>query len=642
MPEIPYKPVPSVAPVERKTPELSLAFPRAEFTQSIGSALESLGHSKTVLGSQVTQVGAALASLGGSFEKAGNEIWNRASALKRVENETAAIDADVKFMISSANMSEGYMGKTGTAASGGLEAHNKSLEDLRQKIMSSLPNDEARKIFNERSLPTLGRSIFAAARHAYAQNKAAAAGSYKAQFEAEESSLTNQTATGQLTEEQFEQKTIEAKDRYAKVAPDLFGEQKGAQLDLALKQLESKYRLAYINGISKGDVNHAMELLNKWQEEDRVMGAPAMQARNTLNGRRVEVAVRVEGGNAIDRAKKEAEANPDAPTKSLEAITKDAIDNMPRDIMENKELGPIARSMVEQKVKGDWLTWRAAREDGFHQDVEFLSKLIYDKSGVIRKNLDELKAADPVAESRWDHLPEKGQWSRETIRKSFETALYRSEHFDPMLSLDTFTKMRGMIVDNKEGFLDMNFLDPKLTMNMSERRALMKLQDTLKADPDGNSHLKRAWDWISHAKGEQLSDLGILRVPKDDPNLLAAQGHLIAAMDAWVETHKGAKPDYNDIVNDIAPRLLRHASWSIMHPLTPGELPIYEKSIDQKWADDKQAELKRAGLPPADDAELMAAYRRKVWLDIYSGRKVSPKPPEKKPAAPAPAEGRPE
>src|SRR5262249_49085811 len=201
---------------------------------------------------------------------------------------------------------------------------------------------------------------------------------------------------------------------------------------------------------------------------------------------------------------------------------------------------------------------------------------------------------------------------------------------NPLLSIETLERIKGMTVDNKEQLLDMNLMDPKLALNPAERKQAIRIRDQLKRDPSGNPHLSRAWKALEDGLSEQLNDLGLLKTSKDDPTLLAAKGYLVGAIEAWEETHKGAMPTHKDIVEDIGPRLLRHTIFNLRDPTTwssifGAERPMYEKEVPEDWAEQKRQEVKAAGGTPPTDYELAAAYRRKVWLDIYQGLKVAPK-----------------
>jgi uncharacterized protein YcbK (DUF882 family) len=151
MPEVPYKPFSTVDPIAGTgTGGFNIRVPEAAF------------------GGQVNQ---AIASVGRTMEGVGDEIFSRALALQRVRNESDAKEADAKYTLDVGDSYTKFEASGGKAASDGYAPFREAVDALRKKYRESLPNDEARRMFDSVSLGTMSRTIFSAGRHAAAEEK---------------------------------------------------------------------------------------------------------------------------------------------------------------------------------------------------------------------------------------------------------------------------------------------------------------------------------------------------------------------------------------------------------------------------------------------------------------------------------------
>src|SRR5581483_2698427 len=83
MPQVPYQPVPQVAPSEAATPGVRVNAPTEAFGGASAAATEGLGK---------------------GFEQAGNELFGRAVALQQLANETEAREADAQYMLQAGDL----------------------------------------------------------------------------------------------------------------------------------------------------------------------------------------------------------------------------------------------------------------------------------------------------------------------------------------------------------------------------------------------------------------------------------------------------------------------------------------------------------------------------------------------------------
>jgi len=400
MPEVPYKPVPSVAPEDRPTPRVGIEFGRIHFAQSIGEALGQLGAGRQVLGRATEQVGGALAQLGGSFERAGDEIFSRAAAIKGVENQTAATEADTKYLMMSVQQEAAFQSQTGNAASQGLDAHMKSLDNLRQQIRSTLPNDQARHMYDHQSLQTMSRAVWRAGMHAAQQGKAAALGAEKARSDMEVTDLFNH-ATG-VSDEEFDSRLKDLMQRWEEREAPLEG-LKGDQLKEARQQRLSKYWAARIGGIGQDDQQRALALLNKAQDENWIKPDAADGLRTKLGKQYENTFARNETDKLTDFLNKPAtmEERRKEPTEAQ--IIQKAWDKVDADPMLKDK--PGAKMFIAQQISAKFSVINKVRADQDKRDKYILD---YAADGKFRpdqpipRTMEEFKAQHPGVEEAFN------------------------------------------------------------------------------------------------------------------------------------------------------------------------------------------------------------------------------------------------
>ena len=174
MPQVPYNPVPDVASQDQPIPQRRLDTPFAAFGGTIAAATEHLG--------QVSQ-------------DVGNELFQRGMAMQDLYNHSQAIEADTDFMKQAGDIHaklSAMQGKDAVDYYNG--AYQSDLNNARQSVRENLPNDMARKIFDQSSLSTLSRTVFNGAGHAATENKQYAIGAAGARVkESQNAALLNPT-----------------------------------------------------------------------------------------------------------------------------------------------------------------------------------------------------------------------------------------------------------------------------------------------------------------------------------------------------------------------------------------------------------------------------------------------------------------
>lgn len=481
MPEVPYRPFPTVTPVSARTARIDVAFPHVPFTKSIGQALGNLGEGYGVLGHATESVGAALASTGKDFKGAGDELFQRALAIKHIENQTAATDAHTQFMMRSAQMESDFQSKQGNAASGGLDAYMKGLTDERAKMEASLPNQQAQYMFHEESMKTLGRAIFYGAHHAKQQGQAA----YVGALEANEKMILNDIANNPDAPD-IEDKRTKIKELENNIA-ETMGEKKPAH-DFRMMTAESKIVSSQVSGLAKkGKFEDANNLLNTAKKENRILAADAERVENTILGDRRLTIPRVEADRINNdlTQKKTKEEQKNEPTlqqrleKGDEAIEK----AMPGD--------QIAKDFMRQRVTSGYREIMAQRKDNEVRNYRTVDDALMggrNPEGRLPTKAEELWAQGDDVRPAFEDLDPKDQ--RRAIRQLARNA--EEDYADSPEAKEIYMNLKGAAshLSTQGEFLDTDIL--ALNIPWKYRKELRQDQLRLAAKAEEDPRVNRA------------------------------------------------------------------------------------------------------------------------------------------------------
>lgn len=145
-----YNPVAPVAPQMAPTPRIHEDFPHVQISDAVGRALENVGTGYGVLGRAVGEVGQAMDSLGTQTKNAGNELWEKAVALKALESDKKVDDLVIAYNQKQTELGEEFRNRLGVNASPGeLTAHLKQGEDLRTGMQKGLTPYEQKRFDGE-------------------------------------------------------------------------------------------------------------------------------------------------------------------------------------------------------------------------------------------------------------------------------------------------------------------------------------------------------------------------------------------------------------------------------------------------------------------------------------------------------------
>jgi hypothetical protein len=118
-------------------------------------------------------VGAAIRSVGDVQQRAGNEIWERASAIQQLDEQAKANDAQAKYVEGLGNLHAELTSRTGKEA---VDYYQNTFipraQSLRNEIGASLESPFAQRYFNSESRNQYARAMWSASGHAGTQQRA--------------------------------------------------------------------------------------------------------------------------------------------------------------------------------------------------------------------------------------------------------------------------------------------------------------------------------------------------------------------------------------------------------------------------------------------------------------------------------------
>jgi hypothetical protein len=597
-----YDPYSKVGATSAPTPYMHISRPQVSFTDAIGKALGELGRGVSTLGGAQVQVGSALAHFGGSLEGAGDEIFKRASAIKAVENDTAATEASVKFHIEGNKMTEAYEATKGNQTTGSLDAHMKTLEDQRQKIRTSLSNDQARNMFDQSSLKTLGGLVAKAGHHAANAGKGAARSAADAE---EKIQLNNITLNANEPGFDFEAEAQTAMTRYREKIAAIDGDF-GPVKELKEKELWSKLYSSWATGKGKINPEEGYKILEDAKAKGRIMAPDYEKVKGTLRLNDIDTTSRYIANKVTEtfRKSKTEEERLEEPTK--EKVVSDALEELKKHPRLNEDAA--TREAAEE------ITWKRAAQK-------------YDQEQLLRKNNETMAERkvqaiiagrkSPTGErpKNWEEFLAQGgkEIEAEIAKLPFKKQMYyrdkiaSQDHLDsPEIQMEfARQKAKASDVGNPDAIrevLETNYFDKKWPMEYIVK--MYGEQEKILKGEHKNIPLDHA---MTIAKG-----YGLPETLKDDPNQMYG---LRAAMEANLLRHQQIFKTLptDEKIREFTKEWLRTESTTGWFGMKD-----YQFQPDNKWLKENKAKH-----PTWSDEERAAEYRlqksSEILKKVYKG-----------------------
>ena len=593
MPQVPYTGVPDVVPQASGSRELTVRTNSNAFGDIVGQATQHLGR---------------------ALEGAGDELFRRAIALQDLRNETEAREADAKYMEQTGKLEAEYNSLEGKAQVEALPGHITKLKELREQIRGGLSSDISRKMYDASSLGFMGRNIFNAAGHAAQANKVYQHQTEQAQIDQLNDHILHHPEDNEARIDALQLAHSVIQNRAARERWD------DAKLDVEMKKEESKVTMAWILGINAKDPIKAQHALNA--NEDKLFGPDLDHVREKVRSETLDsgsryIAHEVNGENYERK---------DVPIDDRIAEAKHLAERIrPGDV---KFMDEAVRRTREQ-----FTIIKQIKKDQEDRNMSVVEGALYSDRAPM--TVDDLKAdPDPKVAQTWDLLNPRQQ---EKIRRGLQ-ANSKTEQRERLMydnseeGLRRYMEIKGLALNDLPSFLDIDLTKEKFSTD--RRRKFFDLQQKLRAKPETDPRVHRAFNWLRESRGAELEALGVFSRNKDSPDDFDHfQGALQDAIDVWAE-QIGKPPTRKEIIEQIGPDLIRQNTktepgsvFGWYWPNTSLET-IWNAKIPQEDVDRFKEEVKyQTGNEPTDEQVRKAIVRQRL-MKLYK----KPAPDKPKPA----------
>lgn len=527
----------------------------------------------------------AVGELGGALSQSGDVIFGRALAMQELANQSAAREADAKYMIELGKIHAEYNSLQGPEAINQLPKYQQLADKLRADTAKGL-NPMARRMYDASARSTMARTLFNWAGHAATENKKWAVQSATAQLDLDAKSVEDDPNDDLL----FQDKLGRMRRGVATVAGALNLPPDSPQAQKLLLERTSALWSSRILGLSRTDPDAADRLLQSHKTE--------LTQQDFL---RLDQSVRTQA-RSIGTANLAQEVYD--PTKTFEEmqgdIEKKAKASRPNDPLFQKAAVAALRGLYNQnkyQERQQVLTDRQTVAGAIQQGV---------------LNEQQLRA-DPQVAAAVDRLPKSEQ-----LQIPAQINRYNSAR-DKQTNQDNYLRLWGMSNNDVTAFLDTDLTKEQLSQG--DMRKLLAQQQKLKEVPQGDPRVNRAVGWMRGALGSQLEALGIFRRTKDNATQYDQfTGALQSALDVWQE-EKGKPATYQDIVSTIGPAIIQQRSEPWFFGLFPGKRPFYDQDVPQEFSDKIKADVvAKGGVEPTTE-QIARAYTRMQYLKLYGSKK---------------------
>lgn len=564
--QVPYSSVPQTGLADISTPEMNPRIPAAAFGGEVAQAASGLG--------KVTQ-------------GAGDEIFQRAIALKNLDNEAEAKQAASDYQIKVGELHANYSALQGKDAVEGFKKYTQDISALRHQMRDGLSTSMAQKHFDSDSLSTMGRTIFNGAGHAATENKKYIAGASAARVESAQDEAFHDTSDAALENGKrvINREVRDTQSHLAGWSPE--------KTDEVVKQQQSTLISKRIGGIARTDPFKAATMLGDYK--DQLTADDFLRVDNTVRAQGRAIGS-VNIANEIYTAGKGSDTEP---TKSLSVMEAEA-----RAAAKAKDPDdPLLETHTVAALRGQYNQDLYAKKQEYWQNEQTLAGAI--AKGV--KNEQDLRA-DPVVAAAIDALPKDKRLNIPARINSYNAAR------DKVANEEQFRTLMGQANNDVEGFLSVDPFSQK-NLNQQQMNQVAAKQAKLKASQAQDPRVDRAMSWMRGSMGAQMEALGVFKRTtsnKDDYDHLT--GAVQSSLDLWQETHN--KPPTNkEFLEQIAPQVLQtrtEEGW-----LWNSKKPFFTQDIPSDFTDKTKADvIAKGGLEPTPE-QIYKAYVRTQLMKLY-------------------------
>lgn len=412
MPQVPYNPVPTVAPSGQGISSVGISSPPAAFGENIGQATSNIAR---------------------ALSTSADEFGKNALQFQNLLNESAAKDGDVQVMEDIGKATVRFKSLEGQAAVDAYPAYQKEIESIRQKALSTAPNLMARQMLDQSISRRVGFAIVDGASHAAQQGKV-----YANQASAARVDLATQSAAQSPDDDaqfNYNLKTIAAEQRAQ-------AELHGSAPEVLQDNIAKAQGKAWAARLSQLSINNPLKAQQLYlQNKDSIDGVYQLQIeerlRTALNNQGTRAAAdAILAGHPVMATDKhiqatigaESDGRPDQisrtgargimqvePNTGKEVAKQLGIpfdaDRLLHDNEYNKKIGTTYLNNMLQRYGGNKVLASAAYNAGPAKVDAWLKTIGDPRSGII-SNEDWAKAV-PIKETRdyLQHISDRGGFS---------------------------------------------------------------------------------------------------------------------------------------------------------------------------------------------------------------------------------------
>lgn len=579
MPQVPT-PVPTVSVADTPLPKVSVNTPLAAFGGATAEAIEGLG--KVV-------------------EGAGDKLFARAMALKQVDNEAEAKQADADYMIKAGKIHADFNTLQGDQAKLAYPKYQQDLADTRTQIRDSLSNDASKKLYDGSSLSTMGRTIFNGAGYAASQQKA-----YIAQ-----TSTSRVQALNDQTLQQPDEKTF--KTSVSSVEAEIRGTQaplagwSPEKTDEEVARAKSSLITNRLQGLARTDPWGAKDFLEK--NRDQLTAQDINKADNY-----VQIATHGAGAKMIS-----GEVNADLKVDPLgsDKTLQERIDEAREKAKKLDPDDPLMADYATQRVISDWNQSRQVKKTFDLDNKNTISKALmgqYDEKGKLPTTVEEL-TANPEARAAWEQTDPKDQ-------RGYLKALSQNAKGDQSWTNDSLKRnlqLKGLAQADPKAFLEVDVLNENLPN--SAKIALVNQQLSLKDKAESDPRVTHAMQVLL----PMTQAAGVTPDRKDQ--YYQYVGALQDAIDQYQKDNK--KLPNADEINKIGARLLQNAPGTGYFGTDFGAVPRYHMTVPDKDVTRIKSDpfWVGRGITPTD-ADIQRIYVREQYQEKFGKKTETPQAPK--------------
>lgn len=582
MPKVPYQPFPNVSPIAPGE-RISVQTPPAAFGANIGAALEHLGT---------------------TGEQVGGELFQRAIAMKELDNETEARSKASAYVEQQGIMQADYDSKVGKEAVDGLVPHLNASRALREQLRGDMSNPASARMFDSMTFGFMGRIVRESASRAGTAHKQVTIDGFNAEADIARRSVESDPDNPNVFNE-GKARAVDAIKNAAMIKHGV-GEDDTIVVDAGVKA-EQMILGSKIKGIAR---DRPLEAIKLMEENKKALGDQydVLKPEVETKGNAVASSNIVDG--VIARHTDKATGKIDASVADMQAEAE----------AEAKEKFPSFSLLPTSVKRGIDFQIRNAE---FSANIDNKQATL-DLKTIIAKHPEIKDVQDLLAIPGVDQQVRKMRgYNQETLQTLIDHTRSTIWHQEWEVNA---AKLKGWSSSDVMRFLNEDLEGWNLKPDV--RIELQNKQLELSKNPSGDPRVDAGMHVLTTAFGGQLKAMGVNHADYKNPNSLYNhfRGALQEQLAEWAQDHPGKKPSYDDITTDIWQKVKSQhmvngwfgrqvQDYAFKQYTKPSMDEIPEEYVSKKSAEVMQ----KFGVTPSRQ-QLYRAYLRDQWQELLKNQ----------------------